>query len=858
MTTFGTEFQLSSLTGLNGFKISGAAAGDHAGISVASAGDVNGDGLDDIIVGASSADPNGSSSGATYVVFGRAGGFAANVNLATLNGSNGFRISGLAADDLLGSSVASAGDVNGDGFDDLIVGVPQADPNGNGSGASYVVFGHAGGFAANLNPATLNGSSGFRIDGPSGGQFWGDSVASAGDVNGDGFDDLLVGSLFGDAAYVVFGRAGGFVASLNLGLLNGSNGFRINAEVALDFVGRSVAAAGDVNGDGFDDVIVGAPGSDANGVDSGASYVVFGHAGSFSAAINLSTLNGTNGFQISGEAGNDRFGTSVASAGDINGDGFDDLVVGATGADPNGNNAAGASYVVFGRAGGFGTNLDLSTLDGTNGFQINGEAALNASGGSVASAGDVNGDGFDDLLVGASGASPNGGSSGASYLVLGRAGGFIASLNLSTLDGANGLQLSGEAAGDQTGQSVASGDVNGDGFDDMIVGAWLADANGADSGAAYVVFGKATRGSAGNDVLDASGASDTLSGLDGNDTIRGNGGNDTLAGGAGNDLLDGGAGTDQLFGGAGNDTYALAAEASGADAVTDADGIDTITSTISRSLAFGAFSEIENLTLTGGSVGTGNAMRNVINGNAAANTLNGLVNVDTLVGGAANDTYVMDSTIDTVVEAAGAAAGTADHVVFTGLTNQIYVLAANVERLTLVGTAGSRGTGNILANIMTGNAGANSLNGGFANDVLNGGAGNDTLDGGAHNDTLLGLAGNDILIGNLGRDVMTGGLGNDVFRFAAKSHSTVGAKADVIKDFDDFGNDRIDVSGLFGAAMTYRHNLAFTGAGQVRINDIAGADVLVEVNTGGTLAADFAVRLAGTTLASMAANDFFL
>ena len=140
-----------SLDGSDGFKLSGAAAGDYSGVSVASAGDVNGDGFADLIVGAYSADPNGSHSGASYVVFGKASGFAANIDLSSLDGTNGFKLSGEAADDRSGCSVASAGDVNGDGFADLIVGARVADPHGSYSGASYVVFGKASGFAANID-----------------------------------------------------------------------------------------------------------------------------------------------------------------------------------------------------------------------------------------------------------------------------------------------------------------------------------------------------------------------------------------------------------------------------------------------------------------------------------------------------------------------------------------------------------------------------------------------------------------------------------------------------------------------------------------------------------------------------------
>jgi len=399
--------------GSGGFRIDGFDAGDRSGFSVSGAGDVNGDGLADLIVGALGGDPNGDyDAGESYVVFGKTS--ADTVDLGAL-GSGGFRIDGFDAGDRSGFSVSGAGDVNGDGLADLIVGAIGAAPNGDRyAGESYLVFGTASSTPIDL--ATLGG--GFRIDGIDAYDRAGISVSGAGDVNGDGLADLIVGASganpngIDDAgeSYVVFGKAS--ASAVDLGNL-GSGGFRIDGFYWSGHSGFSISGAGDVNGDGLADLIVGAHGADPNDkTDSGESYVVFGKANVNT--VDLGNLGG-GGFPIDGIDVSDFSGFSVSGAGDVNGDGLADLIVGAFGGDPNGDRDAGESYVVFGKTD--TSAVDLGNL-GSGGFRIDGIDASDVSGRAVSGAGDVNGDGLADLIVGAYGADPNGGyAAGESYVV---------------------------------------------------------------------------------------------------------------------------------------------------------------------------------------------------------------------------------------------------------------------------------------------------------------------------------------------------------------------------------------------------------------------------------------------------------
>jgi hypothetical protein len=497
---FPASIDLGSLDGRDGFRLDGETAYDRSGFSVAGAGDVNGDGIDDFIIGA----PSMSATGKSYLVFGRdaqSQPFPAAMALSSLDGSNGFKLAARQDGNLLGFSVSGAGDINGDGIDDLIIGAPGSRVDANEYiGISYVVFGRNAAvdpFPETVRLSRLGGLEGFALHGEAASDLSGISVSNAGDMNGDGIDDLVVGARSADPngsrsgrSYVIFGSDNDLPHPLELSTINGLNGFMLDGESGNDQSGFSVSAAGDINGDGIDDLIVGAPLAAPNGDGSGRSYVVFGSDSGLPNPLDLSSINGPNGLTLDGEAANDRSGISVSNAGDINGDGIEDLVVGAHYAGPN-SSGSGRSYVVFGSSSVLPYRIDLSDINGLNGFMLEGETAADQSGRSVGNAGDVNGDGIDDLIIGAFTADPNGSASGRTYVVFGSDSGLPNPFDLSSLDGLNGFTLDGEAADNASGFSVAAaGDVNGDGIDDLIIGAFGASPNGSASGSSYVVFGR--------------------------------------------------------------------------------------------------------------------------------------------------------------------------------------------------------------------------------------------------------------------------------------------------------------------------------------------------------------------------------
>jgi hypothetical protein len=413
------------------------------GDSVAIAGDVNGDGYDDVIVGAYRYDNGQLDEGRAFAYYGSAGGPSAVPDWTAESDQPSSQF---------GYSVAGAGDVNGDGYDDVIVGGPSFNNGQEYEGRAFAFYGSAAG---------LNAIPNWTAEPDRRAAFFGGSVATVGDVNGDGYDDVIVGAAGYDngefdegRAFAYYGSAAGLSATPN---------WTAESDKAFSSFGGSVAGAGDVNGDGYSEVIVGAALYNNGQLRQGKAFAYYGSGTGLSAAPNWTA-----------EPNRERtnFGVSVAGAGDVNGDGFDEVIVG-----DNGYNAGqlrpGKAFAYYGSAAGLSAtpnwNAESDQQDANFGF-------------SVAGAGDMRGDGFDDVIIGAYSYDNGQIDEGRAFSYCGSAAGLRRR--------ACSISESNQASS-QFGRSVAgAGDVTGDGYDDVIVGAPAYDNGQEREGRAYAYFGR--------------------------------------------------------------------------------------------------------------------------------------------------------------------------------------------------------------------------------------------------------------------------------------------------------------------------------------------------------------------------------
>ena len=852
----------------SGLVIPGQAIGDRLGSEVYGAGDINGDGIDDLVVtatdaGIASIDPysyyDSDRRGKAYVVFGSKDAPNNLLNLDSLDGSNGFTVSGLDAEHNLGDAVA-AGDINGDGIDDLVLGAPQAGARvssygysySENNGEAYVIFGRRNGFTADFELQNLDGSNGFTIKGIDASDLLGTAI-SAGDINGDGVDDLAVSAVGGGRivsnsngfpdsnrhgeVYVLFGDRNGFESRINLFNLNGSNGFIIDGKDSNDSLGSALSSAGDINGDGINDLIIGAPNAGevrdspfANGDSDqrGEVYVLFGRRSGFNSRFSIGDrLDGNNGFIISGIGIEDNLGSDVSSVGDINGDGIEDLIIGAPNASIDGEyTQEGQVYVLFGDRNGFASRFDLNNLDGSNGFSIDTRDSDTSGLGNTVSAGDFNGDRIDDLLIGAS----EGGEirsaygfeysdrRGAAYVVFGKSDGFTSQLNLANLSNSEGIKITGISEGDLLGSNIASGDLNDDGTDDLIVSATGVDLGEyTREGTTYVIFDTSqdsqpapssppqpiasTQATPYHDKLYGSLFGDRLFGLGGNDTIDGGDGDDDISGDGGGDSLFGGNGSDILAGGNNNDTLF---GGRGADFLNGGNNQDKLIGDAGQDTLVGG---ADNDRLEGGE---GN---DILNGIDPSNSQVQLGEQDTLVGGEGADLFILGDENKVYYDDRNSATeGSTDYAFIEDFNPAEDKIQLKGDRSLYSLSSYSDAGGNVLTNIFyqlpdtkrerigilknvptnltldnsafiylpgedepepTANRpNTNTINGratpyndeiigSYRDDSIAGQSGDDTISGGDGDDTLDGQDSSDLLFGDRGKDILYGGNNND-------------------------------------------------------------------------------------------------
>lgn len=451
----------------------GETKSSYAGYSISGAGDVNGDGFDDFLIGAYENSESGYRAGKSYLIFGNKSRYAHHIKLSDAGAS----FKGEKAGDNSGYSVSGAGDVNGDGYDDFLIGAPYKDYSGdNDVGKVYLFYGMKHGWKKDVSLSTANATFVGHLDDDRAGR----SVSGAGDVNGDGYDDILIGApdndINGDRSgqvYVIFGKSSKMTHS----------NFRLNSadasyegELSGDIAGFAISDAGDVNNDGYDDFVIGAPHAERYTSDrvKGKVYLIYGMKTGWKMNTDLSKANAS--FWGSKNLG--KSGYSVSGAGDVNADGYDDFLAGEP------FRPGGGRFYLF-----LGGNSSWIR----DGYMYHSDTAFNEStysydniGISLSGLGDINGDGFDDFIAGADEDDDGGTDAGKCFIIHGRSS-WPPIVDLSKAN----VTFTGEKAGDHAGRSVSgAGDFNNDGNPDIIVGAYQNDDGGSQSGKVYLHFYK--------------------------------------------------------------------------------------------------------------------------------------------------------------------------------------------------------------------------------------------------------------------------------------------------------------------------------------------------------------------------------
>ncbi|HAR62561.1 MAG TPA: hypothetical protein DF296_07035 [Candidatus Margulisbacteria bacterium] len=441
----------------------GERLGDTLGYNVRIIGDINGDGVADMVVGSPMYNNSGAASaGKIYIVPGdQSWNTATSIN-ALILGCAIASYYGETAGDRLGSEISPAGDVNGDGYSDFFVAAEENGSSGVRAGKVYLIFGKPGGWSQDQSIASAD----VEFLGERAGDIAGRSVAGLGDFNGDGLADFAVGATkagSGGKVYVFFGKTGVWQHSYSL------------SEFPLSFVseqsntwfGNSVAGVGDVNGDNFDDLLVSEylyPLGAGNFSETGKVSLIFGKASGWTANMPVSENVAAS---YIGEAKNNHLGKVIAPCGDINGDGFNDMIMAA----PDYNSFQGKVYLVLGKSSGWERNKPISQI--ANASWV-GESGGDSAGTALSGVGDLNGDGTSEILIGAPRYTSNI-MNGKVYIIMGnKAFNLRNNIHLSEADGS----FLGDQTMDEGGFSISGGgDVDGDGFDDLLVGAIRAGAN---------------------------------------------------------------------------------------------------------------------------------------------------------------------------------------------------------------------------------------------------------------------------------------------------------------------------------------------------------------------------------------------